>query len=410
MGTGAQPRPLLRVARRMEHRVGTGPEANSRAGPARPIQSLVRPLRLRCVGGVILLAVFCLGAGCGGQASGSAPLEGRLQDALDGALSEWLVPGASVAVIDHDRHLEVVAGSTDLDAERQVTVDTRFRIASVTKMYMAALALRLVDRGVLSLDEPLGTLAGAVPTHLAFVHDLTLRQLLSHTTGLAQTITRDEDRHSTLTLQDRLDRIPPPVCDPGTCWSYADGNYAIAQLVLETATGRSLADLFDDELIQPLALAGTALLGTDTDDERFPSQYALRTDAAGHRLEPRRLFEQALPRQDTLVTTSRDAAAFAEALFGGVVVEPKLLKDMLNTAVMRDLPCPDTCPFGYGLGVFHYDDIAGHDFVGHDGSSGTIVVHDQDRHLTIAILTNGGEQHMSEFLNLIVRAVDSTST
>jgi hypothetical protein len=57
--------------------------------------------------------------------------------------------------------------------------------------------------------------------------------------------------------------------------------------------------------------------------------------------------------------------------------------------------CPAECRFEYGLGVFHYN-LAGHELVGHDGSSGTIVVHARSRELTVAILTNGGEQDIGE--------------
>lgn len=133
----------------------------------------------------------------------------------------------------------------------------------------------------------------------------------------------------------------------------------------------------------------------------LPAQYALVVDDAGRPVEPRRLFEQSLPRVDTLVTTAADAARFADALFGGEVLTAGSLAEMLDTGVTRDLPCPTGCPFTYGLGVFHYK-VAGHELVGHDGSSGTVVVHDRKRHLTVAILTNGGDQDMGAFLETVL--------
>ena len=109
----------------------------------------------------------------------------------------------------------------------------------------------------------------------------------------------------------------------------------------------------------------------------------------------------------TLVTTATEAAAFAHALFSGDVLGPTTLAEMLDTGAMRGLPCPAECPFEYGLGVFHYE-LAGHELVGHDGSSGTIVVRDQRRDLTVAILTNGGEQDIGAFLETVISAVDET--
>jgi CubicO group peptidase (beta-lactamase class C family) len=346
-------------------------------------------------------------AGCGQPGSnGDARLATRLQAAVDDFLGSRLVLGASVAVIEDDQLVEVVAGSTDLGKERAVTVDTQFRVASVTKLYLATVVLKLVERDEVSLDEPIGVHALELPQHLAFARDLTLRQLLSHTSGLSQTFTRDEDRFRALTTAEQLDRIPPAVCQPSSCWSYADGNYVLAQLVLEAATGLSLADLIHDELLEPLGLEDTTPVDAGETDVRLPPQYALVPDGSGQPLEPRRLFEQSLPRIDTLITTAADAARFADAVFAGDVLSPTSLHAMLDTTAMRDLPCVGTCVADYGLGVFHFD-VGGRRLVGHDGSSGTVVVHDQHSGRTVAILTNGGDQDMGAFLKVVLNAIDN---
>jgi D-alanyl-D-alanine carboxypeptidase len=326
---------------------------------------------------------------------------------VDAFRSSRLVPGASVAVIDHGRLVEVVSGVADSDTGRAVTPHTEFRVASVTKLYVATVALALVERGDLALDEPIDRRPLVLPESLAFARQLTLRQLLSHTSGLSQTFTRDQDRHRSLTTADLLERIPPPACAPGTCWSYADGNYVLAGLVVEAATGQPLAEVLHEQFLGPLGLAETRLVDAAAVDEPLPAQYALVSDQSGRALEPRRLFRQSLPRTATLLTTAADAARFASALFGGEVLGPAGLQDMLETSLMRDLPCPDRCPFEYGLGVFHYD-VFGHELVGHDGSSGTVVVHDRHRALTVAILTNGGEQDMGAFLGTVLAAIDDS--
>lgn len=351
--------------------------------------------------------ISCQAVGCGSSAStAGGGLEARVQRSVDEFLSSRLVPGASVAVIDDGELLNVVSGFTDLEGERAVTADTQFRVASVTKLYLAALTLRLAERGGVSLDVPIGTRPLALPPQLAFARELTLRQLLSHTSGLGQTFTRDEDRHRALTTTDQLKRIPPPVCEPSSCWSYGDGNYVLVQVVLEAATGRSLAELFRDELLAPLGLRRTLLVDATSVDTPLPSQYALVSDDSGQPLEPRRLFEQSLPRGMTLITTAADAATFADALFSGDLLDAESLKAMLDTSAMRDVPCPDGCRFDYGLGVFHFD-IAGDELVGHDGSSGAIVVHDRHQDLTIAILTNGGERDIGKFLESILATIDT---
>ena len=275
-------------------------------------------------------------------------------------------------------------------------------------MYIATIVLGLVERGELSLDEPIGVRSTMLPERLASARELTLRQLLSHTSGLSQTFTRDEDRHRSLTSADLLDRIPPPVCEPSSCWSYADGNYVLAQVVLEATTRQSLA-----EAVRRRAL-GALPPERNQAGERPHRQHrpatAVRPRARRVRPveEPRRLFEQSLPLTATLVTTAADAARFADALFNGDVLSPASLAEMLDTSAMRDLPCPDRCPFEYGLGVFHYE-VGGHELVGHDGTSGTVVVHDRRQDLTVAILTNGGDQDMGAFLETVLNAIDETN-
>lgn len=334
-------------------------------------------------------------------------MEVRLQGAVDDYVERRLVPGASVAVIDHGALTEVVAGVADIDTDQAVTPGTQFRVASVTKMYVAAAVLELVEAGELSLDRPISGYGVHLPERLAFVEGLTLRQLLSHTTGLAQTFTRDEDRHRRLSLSDLVDRIPAPACAPGSCWSYADGNYVITQLVLETVTGQDIVDVLDQLLLEPLGLTGTAMIDAAVVDTALPSQYALVSDESGQAVEPRRLFEQALPRSATLVTTADDAAGFARQLFSGEVLDAGTLAEMLDTTSMRSLPCAQRCPFDYGLGVFHYD-VGGRHLVGHDGSSGAIVAYDQDDDLAIALLTNGGDADMGQLLEAVLSAIEAT--
>jgi D-alanyl-D-alanine carboxypeptidase len=340
-------------------------------------------------------------AASGCTSDSRSPREVRLQEAVDEFLSSRLVPGASVAVIDGDERITVVSGMADVDAAREVTPESRFRIASVTKMYVASVALRLVERGELTLDEPIGAQGATLPDFIGFARELTLRQLLSHTAGFGQTFVRDEDRGHPLSPADLVERIPPPACDPGACWIYGDGNFILAEMVLEATTGRSLTDLLEDEIVEPLELGDTALLDDTTTET--PPQYALVHESLKP-VEPHRLFKQSFPLTRTLVTSATDAATFAHALFTGDVLQPATLAEMLDTGAMRGLPCPEECPHEYGLGVFHYE-AAGHELVGHSGSSGTIVVHDPERDLSVAILTNNGDPDMGAFLEVVLDAI-----
>ncbi len=372
-------------------------------------------MRRRLLRGSKIVTLFLVGVLLASCEPSSAALAAQLKSAVDEFMADHLVAGAGVAVIQHGDLIDVAHGVEDVETEQPVTADTQFRVASVTKMYVSAIALRLVDQGKLVLDEPIRDQV-PLPESLDHAKSFTLRQMLSHTTGLPQTYTADADYGRHLSLEDRMERIPPPVCQPGTCWSYADGNYVIVEALLEAVTGQHIEDIFTEQIIDPFDLTNTSVIDPSTSTESLPAQYALIYDPATEApVEPLQLFKQSLPLFPTLVTTPTDAARFADALFSGEVLRPETLETMLDTEVMASLPCPeplgdrDGCPFKYGLGVFHFD-LGGRHLVGHDGGSGAIAVHDQSDGLTVAILSNGGQQDLRAFIELVLDAIDTKTS
>ena len=296
---------------------------------------------------------------------------------------------------------------TDVETGRPVTRDSVFRIASITKNYTAALAMKLVEEGVLELGDTIDRWFPEVPPHLSGIREATFEQLLSHTSGLTQTYTRDEDRGRTLDRGELLDRIPEPRCDPGTCYLYADGNFLIAGLVIEGATGRSLDQELQDRILVPLRLDHTLTGSMAVGSSVIAPQYHLRQGPDDKPVEPIAYEETVLPRWESggiLATTAPDLAAWGHALFGGRFLEADGLARMLDTRLFEGQPCPEPCPFAYGLGVVHYE-IAGRSLVGHDGSSGAVLAHDRNDGTTIAILTNGGEQDMGAFLTAVLHSI-----
>jgi D-alanyl-D-alanine carboxypeptidase len=332
----------------------------------------------------------------------------RIQRATEQFLATRDIPGASVAVVLEGREVAVVSGFADLERREPIQPDDEFRLASITKNYVAAIALDLDREGVVQLDDPIGRWLPQLPGRLHFLRGVTMRQLLSHTSGLAQTPTDDRDRGHVLGLRDLLERIPPQACDPGDCWSYADGNYEIAGLVVAAATGRSLPQEMRARFFDPLGLSHTHFVD-ETDVEPLPS-YVLEVDPVNFEpLEPHQLRRQLLPivadsGAGGMMASASDAARWAEALFGGRAIGADAVERMIDTSTTRNLPCPDACPVPYGLGTFLYQ-FGGREFVGHDGSSGALVATDRQRKLTVAILTNGGEPDMRGFVDAILDAL-----
>lgn len=131
--------------------------------------------------------------------------------------------------------------------------DTVFDLASVSKLFTSLLAVQQTERGALELEAKV---ASYLPDFArAGKQDITIRQLLTHTSGFRAWI----PLYSAPTYEEKLQRIwnETPVSAPGTAYLYSDLNLISLQLVLERVTGRTLDVLLRDEITVPLGLRRT---------------------------------------------------------------------------------------------------------------------------------------------------------
>ena len=182
-----------------------------------------------------------------------------------GALLDRVVdagaPGALIVVKDGSTVRVAARGFADRDAARPMRPDDRFRIGSVTKTFVAALVLRLVEEGRLRLDDPVERwLPGLVPGG----RSITVRHLLSHTAGLPDYVEdprlrREPERRWTptelvsLALARSRERVPP-----GGAFAYSSTDYVLLGLIAEKAGGADLGDQLRDRLFEPLGLRRTS--------------------------------------------------------------------------------------------------------------------------------------------------------
>jgi D-alanyl-D-alanine carboxypeptidase len=207
-------------------------------------------------------------AGCDGDGLGPAPtLEERLDVALatgfaatDGigyAASVW-IPGRPVWT--------GVAGVSHGNVA--VTPTTAFAAGSITKTFTAVTLLRLAEEGLVGLDDSLHAWFPPLP-HTD--PDITIRQLLNHTSGLSDftdppgwltDLWQDADR--IWDMQDYyFDTIREPYFQKGTTWSYSTSGYLLLRRVIEMASGRSLAEAYHHYVIDPLGLEHTYVCPED---------------------------------------------------------------------------------------------------------------------------------------------------
>jgi D-alanyl-D-alanine carboxypeptidase len=261
------------------------------------------------------------------------------------------VPGAVVVAGSAEGRVEAAAGVADLRTAEALTVDHRFRIGSVTKVFVAALVLQLVAEGLLDLDgeaEPL-------------VEGITIRQLLNHTSGLQDWVgdvleffepyRRDLGYRFELTPHEQLQLVleKPREFAPGEGWAYHGSNYLVLRLVVEKTTGMSLRDALRKRVLEPLSLERTDFV-----------EGPLRGDCARGYLPAENPI---LPAESGPVDVSEIDVPFHQA-GGGVVSTPTEIARMLRghmrgellpealraealSAVESDWPESDR----YGLGI-----------------------------------------------------------
>lgn len=285
-------------------------------------------------------------------------------------------PGATLAVVlPGGRLLELATGFADASAEVPMTPGSRMPSGSIGKTFVSALALDLVERGVLDLDGRLADWLGEAPwfPRLPNGDAITLRQLLNHSSGLIDHVFdpqsgfaehfREQARAGNL---DRgLDPVQlvdfvldhEPLFAPGEGFHYSDTNYILVGLVIERASGQDYYALLRDRILEPLGLDATAPL-VDRRVDRLPQGYAPQS----HELfgVPAQVvgadgfvFDPAIEwTGGGLVTTSADLVRWAQALFGGRLLSEACLREMLNSiAVPEHRAASPERAFGYGLGI-----------------------------------------------------------
>jgi D-alanyl-D-alanine carboxypeptidase len=282
------------------------------------------------------------------------------------------IPGVVVRVQQGDRVRTLAAGVSDITTGAALRPTAQFRAGSITKSFVATLALQLVEEGKLSLDQPVER---HLPGLLTDGNSITVRQLLQHTSGLtdytadAEVLTGImENRVFTPRELVRIAQTSPPSNPPGAAFGYSNTNYIVAGLLVEAVTGHHLARELRLRIIDPLHLTNTSFPVTSTliggyhargyvPTELVPTPDDRPTDVTG-------LNPSAAWAAGALVSDTADLSHFYRALMSGQLLGPRMLRQM-TTTVAEEPTEPNT--FRYGLGIERVQDPCGANW-GHTGA------------------------------------------
>jgi CubicO group peptidase (beta-lactamase class C family) len=284
--------------------------------------------------------------------------------ALSALVRKHRVPGAQLATYHDGVTTASEVGELEYRTSRRVTRDAAFPIGSITKCFTATVAMILVADGDVALDAPVGEY---VPELGDLGAELSLRHLLSHTSGLSDSCDFEGAPVSTLRryVVDHV-RRQDLVLRPGAAFSYSNPGYALAGRLIETVTGMSWSEAVESILLRPLDIEPVFISQPGTNPPRRPLATGHSVNISAGRTRP--VQQSAAPAPvGGLALSAVDLVKLGLIHVGPGA--PQLLP-AADAAQMRQA-VPGADPFGladeWGLGLAVYRQEAG-DWVGHDGN------------------------------------------
>ena len=316
-----------------------------------------------------------------------------LQRRLDEVVAAGAV-GALAEVRDEHGVWRGSSGVAELGTTRAVPVHGQFRAGSITKTFVATVALQLVGEGRLRLDNPVEAwLPGVVPDG----HRITVRHLLNHTSGLYDVVRTLpmppgqeflDNRWRTWTAAELVQRAvanPPTFEQPGSAFAYSSTGYLLLGQIIEEVTGRPYSREIQRRVIQPLRLHGTSVPGTSP-RIRGPHPHGyVPKDGQMHLLDYTEMNPSVMGAGGEMISTTRDLNRFLAALLGGRLLPGHLLDEMKTQGVEGGRM--------YGLGLAWRDTSCGVRVYGNDGDAlaylaWSFSTEDRRRQVTVALTRN----------------------
>jgi CubicO group peptidase (beta-lactamase class C family) len=264
-----------------------------------------------------------------------------------------------------------------------MTIDTPFDLASLTKLFTAVAAIQQIERGTLGIDARVG--AYLPDFRAAAEHGVTVRELLTHTSGLRPELPLYDCADDT----ERLDllRAEAPIGVPGT-YTYSDVNLLLLQHVLERITGRGLDVLVHDGITRPLGMTATGFGpcpgAAATEYQRRPWAKADRGMLRGVVHDENAWALGGVAGHAGLFSTGRDLAVFCRTLLAGGSYGPARI---LGPDFVELLLTPPGLGFAIDQPWF-MGELAGRGAAGHTGFTGTSLVLDRATDTFLVLLAN----------------------
>ena len=274
------------------------------------------------------------------------------------------IPGVSLAVSKNGKLVYVKGyGKANTTTGENVTKNSRFRLASVSKTYTGVAIMKLIQDGQFTLESnvfgPTGILGndyGTIPFN-ANVLNMKVKHLLQHTSGSWGSASGGDmiDQYPSYTYKQLFDWIldtRPNPNTPGTTYDYTNVGYSLLGRIIEKKSGKSYINYIKEDILAPIGVTLTDMAGK-TEAEQKPNEvkyYGQGNDAPF-------TYAIAFPRRDAdggLIGTASDLLKLVNAV-DGFTTRP----DILNSSTVTSFTTPSTANPGYanGIGIWNAENV-----------------------------------------------------
>lgn len=294
-------------------------------------------------------------------------------------------PSASVIVIkDNQINFTKSYGFADIENNKLATAKTNYRIASVTKQFTAMAIMILVNQDKLSYET---TLTEIFPEFPEYGKDITIKQLLTHRSGLVK-YNRFIKKNQTEQMLDKdvldgLLKTDSTYFQPNTKYAYSNTGYAVLTQVIEKITGMSFADFMEKEIFLPLGMGNSAILVKNKEIKNRAYGYIVKDTSITAKDQS---LTSAIQGDGGVYTSVLDYYKWDKALYSDKLIPQTKLDEAFYNYNEKGKSTEDG--YGYGWGINYFN---GTKILQHGGSStgfGSHVIRIPSENISVAIFTN----------------------
>ena len=315
------------------------------------------------------------------------------------------VPGVSIAIVKDGVIVKARGyGLSNVELAVPASPETVYQSGSVGKQFTATLVMMLVEEGRIGLEDPIGKY---VPEAPARWNDITIRHLLTHTSGIsdARWDSTDFQRNYSEADLTRMIAAMPLDFAPGSKWKYSNPAYILLGIIVHRVTGRFYGDVLRERIFTPLGMTTARII---SEADIVPNR------AAGYQLVKGELKNQdwVSPSMNTtadgsLYLTVLDLAKWDAALYGETLLRRASLERMWTPVRLND---GTTHPYGFG---WAFGDARGHRIIQHGGAwqgFKSFIARYVDDRVTVIVLMNLGDADPARFAHGVAGAYDTALT